>query len=152
MSESGISFIHRLRSLSAIHDDSKVNERDALSLILTDLRFIFSSRHMPDMSEVSSDMSGTILNYGISDIDSVYCDEKTHVERLRSDISTALSCFEPRLKNTVVTFDRKETEYIFFLIRSEFLAKVIEIEIVWSDTAHHYSVNHPVNDYDRKVY
>ncbi|ECL8859539.1 hypothetical protein FTZ77_20270 [Salmonella enterica] len=147
-----VSFLHRLGENPAINDDGSVNEPDEISLMLTDLRFIFSSRHVPAVSRAEKAVSGTILYYGISDIDSIYCDEGRYTEVLRSDISEALSCFEPRLKNTVVTFEKKEFEQVFFMVRSHFFSKAVAFEIVWSNTAHHYSVYYPLNYDDQKVY
>lgn len=139
---SAMSFIHCLSDDGILNacEKSDASKCESIQLLLIDMQFIFSSRCLVNDSDICPEMSHTILGYGIHDVNSVDYDSDSYVEKLRSDIFNAIQRFEPRLKDSEVSFERRDFEQIFFLVKANFYSKMIELEIAWSNTAHYYSI------------
>lgn len=140
------SFLHRLkddypgdeeRGITLSHKRS-----DIVQSLMSDLNMLFSSRPLSLGSELYGELPKSILNYGVFDVIDVDISDNERIEALNNNIHQALSWFEPRLENLVITLQKNTPESIIFWVNGVFINEQIEFSISWSSTAYTYTLSH----------
>ncbi|WP_434524869.1 type VI secretion system baseplate subunit TssE [Photorhabdus asymbiotica] len=139
------SFLHRLK------DDYPQNEERGVTLIwsrqevvqslMFDLNMLFSSRPISAVLPLFGELPKSVLNYGVSDVISVDISDDERIDALSNNIYQAISWFEPRLKNVVITLQKNTPENITFWVSGIFFNEQIVFSISWSSTAYTYSIS-----------
>ncbi|EQC01172.1 type VI secretion system baseplate subunit TssE [Photorhabdus temperata] len=139
------SFLHRLK------DDYPQDEKRGVTLnwsrqevvqsLISDLSMLFSSRPISAISPLFGELPKSVLNYGVSDVINVDISDDERIDALSNNIYQAISWFEPRLKNVVITLQKNTPENITFWVNGDFFNEQVVFSISWSSTAYTYSIS-----------
>ncbi|CAQ84371.1 MULTISPECIES: type VI secretion system baseplate subunit TssE [Photorhabdus] len=139
------SFLHRLKDDYPQNEERGVtfiwSRQEVVQSLMFDLNMLFSSRPISAVLPLFGELPKSVLNYGVSDVISVDISDDERIDALSNNIYQAISWFEPRLKNVVITLQKNTPENITFWVSGIFFNEQIVFSISWSSTAYTYSIS-----------
>ncbi|KOY63849.1 type VI secretion system baseplate subunit TssE [Photorhabdus heterorhabditis] len=139
------SFLHRLKDDHPQNEERGVtptwSHQEVVKSLMFDLNMLFSSRPISAVLPLFGELPKSVLNYGVSDVISVDISDDERIDALNNNIYQAISWFEPRLKNVVITLQKNTPENITFWVSGIFFNEQIVFSISWSSTAYTYSIS-----------
>lgn len=139
------SFLHRLKDDYPQNEERGVtpiwSRQGVVQSLMFDLNMLFSSRPISVVSPLFGELPKSVLNYGVSDVISVDISDDERIDALNNNIYQAISWFEPRLKDVVITLQKNTPENITFWVSGIFFNEQIVFSISWSSTAYTYSIS-----------
>lgn len=139
------SFLHRLQDDNPRDEEHGITPMykrpEIVQSLMSDLNMLFSSRPLSSGTTLYGELPKSVLNYGVFDVIDVDISDNERIEALSNFITQALSWFEPRLENVVITLQNKTPESIIFWLSGVFIYESVAFSISWSSTAYTYTLN-----------
>lgn len=123
--------------LHLLQDDSPQIEEDILSPsiskedILSEISMILTSRPYSGRRELTGNIAGTVLNFGVNTLIPDELPAENHSEWIKRRINEALNYFEPRLRDVVVNYSAITHHSGFFNIKGQTDIGPMNFEIFW---------------------
>ncbi|MCC8374719.1 MULTISPECIES: type VI secretion system baseplate subunit TssE [Photorhabdus] len=139
------SFLHRLKDDYPQDENRGVtlvwSRQEVIQSLIADLSMLFSSRPISEVFPLFGELSKSVLNYGVSDVINVDISDDERIDALSNNIYQAISRFEPRLQDVVITLQKNTPENITFWVKGIFFNEQVVFSISWNSTAYTYSIS-----------
>lgn len=132
--------LQRLTDNNPKAQDDLSEGEDKSDVLMNDILLLLSSRprsyHVDDIPLIKE----SIVNYGVSDFFTSDTQRQERTDIMRVRIKQALTRFEPRLKNVVVSPGERLNGISIFVIEANTIYGAVRYHLMWDDVISQFSL------------